>query len=83
MNAFSPSSTVAKPLCGITGSSGRFGRTGSALWFAEGGRPLAARWASGVSAGVWPLAPEDRTRSVLVFEGPGAVMRFGLKKLKM
>ena len=28
MNAFSASSTVGKPLCGIGGSSGRFGRAG-------------------------------------------------------
>lgn len=31
MKAFSPSSAVANPLWGITGSSGRFGRTGKTL----------------------------------------------------
>lgn len=31
MNAFSPSSKVAKPLCGISGSSGRFGLAGRML----------------------------------------------------
>lgn len=31
INAFSPSSKVTKPLCGITGSSGRFGRAGRTL----------------------------------------------------
>ncbi len=39
-NAFSPSSTVAKPLCGMTGSSGKLGRAGSTLDGAKGRPPV-------------------------------------------
>lgn len=42
VNAFSPSSTVANPLCGITGSSGRFGRAGNTLDALRGRAPVCA-----------------------------------------
>lgn len=40
INAFSPSSTVKNPLCGITGSSGRFGREGRMLVGVKGRPPV-------------------------------------------
>lgn len=46
MKAFSPSSTVANPLCGITGSSGRFGLAGNTLLAWNGSAPPCAERAS-------------------------------------
>ncbi len=46
VKAFSPSSTVANPLCGMTGSSGMLGRAGRMLLAASGNPPLCGPTAS-------------------------------------